>query len=229
MYLICRAKGHAPIISKMKVYLIPGLGADHRLFKNINIPNAELTALDWPEMPEGSSLADYAEKLSKHVDRSEPFCLLGVSMGGMVALELARIVQPERTFLISSWKSPEEFPTSVKALSKVKLTSLINDWTMRISMPLVKFTLGAESKEDEELLEKMINSLSVEQMRIGAEAILSWKGCELPKELVHIHGNIDRVMPIDKIKDPIVVEGGGHTMVYNRAEEINKILAPYFL
>jgi len=213
----------------MKIYAIPGLGADRRLYQNIKIPNTELVAFDWPEMREGSSLADYAKKLSEQVARSEPCCLMGVSMGGMVALELARIVQPERTFLISSWKSPEEFPQSIKALSKVKLTSLINDWTMRLSMPLVKFTLGAESKEDEELLEDMINSLSVEQLRIGAEAILSWKGCQLPKEVVHIHGDNDRVMPIDKIKDPIVIKGGGHTMVYNRAEVINKILAPYFL
>ena len=90
----------------MKIYAIPGLGADHRLYNRIDIPGVELIAFDWPEMREGASLADYAEELSKKVDRSGPFCLMGVSMGGMVAVELARIVSPKRTFLISSWKSP---------------------------------------------------------------------------------------------------------------------------
>ncbi len=213
----------------MKVYAIPGLGADHRLYDKIDIPNVELVALDWPEIAEGSSLADYAQKLSQQVDLSEPFCLMGVSMGGMVAIELARLVQPVRTFLISSWKSPSEFPPSIKALIKMPLTGLINEWTMKLSMPVLKFTLGAESEKDGDLLEAMIHAMDVDQIRIGATAILDWQGCGLPEKLVHIHGSHDRVMPLDTIKDPIIAHGGGHMMVYNRAEEINEFLKPYFL
>lgn len=213
----------------MNIYAIPGLGADHRIYQNIKIPNAELITFDWPEMPEGSSLADYAQKLNDKVDRSEPCCLIGVSMGGMVALELARIVQPERTFLISSWKSPEEFPPSIKAISKINPTWFISKWTIKLSMPMLKLTLGAESKEDGELLEKMIKAMSAEQLRTGMQAIFSWQGCALPKELIHIHGDHDRVMPLDTIKEPIVIKDGSHMMVYNRAEGINEILRPYFI
>lgn len=213
----------------MKLYAIPGLGADHRIYDKLHVDGVELVALDWPTMPDGASLKDYAAKLAAQVDTSTPYALVGVSMGGMVALEMAQLLQPKLTVLISSWKGPEEMPASIKAIGRLNATSLINEWTLRFSAPMLKFTLGGESKEDQSLLQDMLGSIPADQIRIGAEAILDWKGCVLPDKLVHIHGDSDRMMPLASIKDPTVVKGGTHFMVYDRAGEINEIIQSYFL
>lgn len=180
-------------------------------------------------MAVGASLQDYARKLAVHVDASQPHALLGVSMGGMVALEMAQMTQAKLTVLISSWKGPQEMPPGMKLLDRLHVSALINEWTVRMSSPMLKFTLGGETKEDQALLRDMLDAIPADQLRIGAEAIIRWKGCPLPPSLLHIHGSKDRLMPLANIKDPVVVDGGTHFMVYDRAEEINKVLAPYFL
>ena len=100
----------------MDVYLIPGLGADHRLFGKLELPGHAVHPLDWPEMPSGSSLADFAKALAPDVDASKPHALIGVSMGGMVAQELAALTKPEKVVVISSWKGPKEMPAAIKVL-----------------------------------------------------------------------------------------------------------------
>ena len=42
--------------------------------------------------------------------------------------------------------------------------------------------------------------------------------------IVHIHGNNDGIFPIKHIKNCIVIEGGTHVMILNKAKEISKLL-----
>ena len=52
-------------------------------------------------------------------------------------------------------------------------------------------------------------------------ACLTWSGPERRvDQLVHIHGDKDRLMPIGSIKDPVVISGGTHFMVFNKAGEV---------
>ena len=41
---------------------------------------------------------------------------------------------------------------------------------------------------------------------------------------IHIHGSQDKVIPIKNINIPSVVNGGGHFMVYNMANEVGKVI-----
>ena len=108
----------APLLCRtvhMHIYLIPGLGADSRLFDKLDLSGHTVHRLEWPRMPEGSSLRAYANELAKRIDASTAHVLIGVSMGGMVAQELALITSPVRTIIISSWKGRSEMPWNIKA------------------------------------------------------------------------------------------------------------------
>ena len=205
----------------MDLYLLPGLGADGRLFSKLELPGHEKHALDWPMMPEGSTLRDYAEVLARRVDVSEPHALVGVSMGGMVAQEMAAITHPLRTIIISSWKGPHEMPMHLRLLRGTHAEKLLTPAFMKRVMPVVRYQMGLETPEDIALFDAFTAAMPLAQLRIQIAAVLGWEGPVQPVQgLVHIHGNHDRLMPISPIKGAEVIRGGGHFMVFNRAIEV---------
>ncbi|WP_295648596.1 hypothetical protein [uncultured Mucilaginibacter sp.] len=46
----------------------------------------------------------------------------------------------------------------------------------------------------------------------------------MPQSVSHIIGTADKVFDYKKIKNPIIVDGGDHMMVFNRAKEISAML-----
>lgn len=203
------------------MHLIPGLGADHRLFGRIDLPGHRVIAHDWPTMPAGSTLADLAARLAERVDRTVPHALVGVSMGGMVAQEMALITRPARTIIISSWKGPQEMPMPVKLLRGTHAEKLLTPVFMKHALPMVRWQMGLETKADNDLFDAFVAATPLEQVRVQTAAVLGWEGPAEPVAgLVHIHGDHDRLMPISPIKGAEVIRGGGHFMVFNRAIEV---------
>lgn len=205
----------------MHLYLLPGLGADGRLFDRIAFTGHEVHRIDWPSMPEGSTLKDYADVLSSRVDASQPHALIGVSMGGMVAQEMALVTRPARTIIISSWKGPHEMPVPMKLLRGTHAEKLLTPAFMRRILPLARWQMGLETADDSTLFDSFIASTPLAQVRVQIAAVLGWEGPAQPvPRLTHIHGDQDRLMPIAHIKDAQVIKGGGHFMVFNRAGEL---------
>jgi pimeloyl-ACP methyl ester carboxylesterase len=205
----------------MHLYLLPGLGADGRLFDRIDFGAHGAHRIDWPAMPEGSSLRDYAEVLARRVDTNQAHALVGVSMGGMVAQEMALITRPARTIIISSWKGPQEMPMPVKLLRGTHAEKLLTPVFMKHALPMVRWQMGLETKADNDLFDAFVAATPLEQVRVQTAAVLGWEGPAEPVAgLVHIHGDHDRLMPISPIKGAEVIRGGGHFMVFNRAIEV---------
>src|SRR6266487_4519719 len=95
----------------MKVYFISGLAADKRVFKHIQLPPGfEAVHLDWISPQKDESLANYALRLADNINRNEPFALVGLSFGGMLATEIAKRYHPAATILISSVPVSTQLP-----------------------------------------------------------------------------------------------------------------------
>ena len=106
----------------MKVYLLAALGCDQSLFDRVTFPDSwETVFIPWPEPGGEKDLGEYAFSMAKGIDRSEPFMLLGVSMGGMVAMEMAQFLKPEKVILVSSAKHAGELPSVLKILRYLPL------------------------------------------------------------------------------------------------------------
>ncbi|MBK6752716.1 MAG: alpha/beta fold hydrolase [Flavobacteriales bacterium] len=103
----------------MDIYLIPGLASDHRLFERLELPGHTLHCLEWHRMPERSTIERFARALATKVDVSRPHALVGVSMGGMVAQEMAALTKPSKVVIISSWKGRAEMPWNIRASQEI--------------------------------------------------------------------------------------------------------------
>lgn len=207
----------------MHIYLIPGLGADHRLFGRLELPGHEVYCIDWPEMPAGSTLQDFAEAIAGRIDPGVPHVLVGVSMGGMVAQELAAITHPVLVIIISSWKGPQEMPWSLRLLRGTHPESILSQSILKQALPLVRWEMGVEEPEEVALFDRLMALHPVEQLKRQINACLTWNGPAVPvRSITHIHGDRDRLMPISHVKDAVLIKGGSHFMVYNKAQEVGE-------
>jgi pimeloyl-ACP methyl ester carboxylesterase len=210
----------------MDVYLLPGLGADHRLFGRLELPGHALHYLDRPEVPAGSTMADIARLLASRVNAQVPHALVGVSMGGMEAQELAALTHPRKVVLISSWKGPQEMPAHLKLLRGTHPERLLSKIFMQGSLPVIRWQMGVEKPDEVQLLDSFLQMTSLEQLRVQISACLHWEGPAQPVPgLVHLHGDRDRLMPLSNIQGAQIVKGGGHFMVFSHGAEVSALVA----
>jgi pimeloyl-ACP methyl ester carboxylesterase len=215
-------------MSTIKVYFISGLAADSRIFKNIRLPEGwEIEHLDWIPPLAGEPLDSYALRLAERIDRSRPFALLGMSMGGMIAAILARHFTPLVTVIISSVPAPRFLPPYFKWGQKLGLHKIV---PMRLlkSLSLIKRLFSAETNEDKMILRQVIRDSDPRFIRWAMDAILTWEGDELPPSYIQLHGSRDEVLPARYVRPHYLIKGAGHIMILNRAAEINAILERIF-
>ena len=209
----------------MDIHLIPGLGTDHRIFDRFLMDAPDRYAHDWPIMPEGSSLRDFAKKLAAEVDITRPHILIGLSMGGMVVQEMAAFTKPVAVAIISSWKGPNEMPIHIRTLRGTHPERVLTKAMLLRLLPVIRWQMGVEGSDAAELLESFALASNLDRLKIQVAAVLDWEGPSQPlPNLVHIHGDNDRLMPLGSITGAHVVKGGSHFMVYQKSAEVERII-----
>ena len=207
----------------MIIYALPGVGCDHRLYDLIEWPEGhQVVKLDWPPFMKNDTLAAIAGRMVPQIDATQPHMLIGVSMGGMVAQELAALTHPRKVVLISSWTGPQEWTPFVRMCAFLRLHVLIREWTMRAFWPL-KRRLAPRPNMVEQLLWDMACQQTARQMRYGVGAVLRWKGSPWKGPVVRIHGDKDLITPL-RFQVDHLVPGGPHVMVMTAPAEVSRIL-----
>lgn len=211
-------------MDKLNVYCIPGLGVNAFLFKKLRLPDCNIFHISWQSPIKNETLPRYAMRLSQQIDTSKPFVLIGVSFGGMCAIEIAKVLQPLKIILVSSCKVHTELPIALKALKYIPLHLLLSDALYLKFTGLVKHRLGVTKELNEEFKE-MLKWLPVNYFSRTINMILHWKNETIPSGVVHIHGNADHVLFYNKkVHYDYTIEGGSHFMIVDRAGEINEII-----
>ncbi|MBD1384877.1 alpha/beta hydrolase [Mucilaginibacter rigui] len=210
-----------------KVYLISGLGADSRLFKHIKLPaNCEVILVNWHIPASDDTLTTYAQSIVKQYDIQDNSTVIGVSLGGMISVEIAKQVNLGKVILISSIKTDNEAPWYFKFFRSLPVYKAIPGKLMTHLGFLVKPMFGAMLPNDLALFKSMLRKSSPIFLKWAMQAVLSWKNTVTIPNLYHIIGDKDLVFPQQNIKNPTaVIKGGTHIMVFDKADEINALLA----
>lgn len=213
-----------------KIYRIPGMGGDRRLFSEIApIDGYEFIDLEWrTHFKEIKTLKEYAFELSKEIDTTKPYSLLGVSMGGMICSELADILSPDKIVVISSAKTAKELPGQLKRLKFMGITRLLNKERISSLIGNSSRFFGAMNKEQRILFYDMAGSINIDFIAWSIKALISWNKKTASPKIVHIHGDKDVVLPISNIEPTIIVKRGDHMMIWNKSALINEKLKEIF-
>lgn len=207
-----------------KIYLIAGLGADYRLFKNIELSGHEVVYVHWIEPVADDTLTSYASKLVSQYQIQQGDVVAGVSLGGMITIEIAKHVKLSKAILISSIKSIEEAPWYFRFFRNVRLYKLIPNMSFAPLGVFIKPVFGHMAEADGLLFRSMLEDSSPIFVKWAMHAVLNWQSKTVPSNVYHITGNKDLVFNYKKINNATIVSGGTHIMVFDRANEINEWL-----
>ncbi len=207
------------------VYLFPGEGSDERIFSKFQFDtNYCVVNIVLPTPEAGTSLTNYARVVGAQVDTNGKYIFIGVSLGGMICVELADYMQPEKIIIISSAKSRKELPHRYRFQRIVPLNKIIpKNWVKsgaRILQPIVE----PDSKLHAEIFNSMLASKNPDYYKRTVDMILNWNRMSVNEKIVHIHGTNDNTLPIRNIKVDHAIEGGSHMMTLTRGEEINRLI-----
>lgn len=212
----------------MRTYLIPGLGFDHRIFQKLRLKSIGFDYLNWIDPLENESFKDYARRLSARIDGNEKnITLIGHSLGGMIAQEIAALRPVAKIILISSVKSRGEIPLITRIVKPLGIYRL---FTKELTTKTLKYWgkgHGYESVEEQELVVDMVQKQSNRYLQWALRQLSIWDKPNTPSgtKLFHIHGALDKTFPIALIDKPDkTIENAGHFMVYKQADLINEIL-----
>ena len=209
------------------VYLLPGQGGDERLFQNIEIIGCETKVIILETPLKGESLPDYAKRLSAQIDTTCPFSLVGVSFGGMIAVEMANFLDPKKVIIISSAKTKDELPYKYKVVKHLRLYKLLNGRILKKMANIVRPIIEPDSKQDHDIFSAMINDRDPDYLKRAVQCVLTWENTKYREDIIHLHGTEDHTIPIKNVKGAIVVEGASHVMVLTEGERIGALINEY--
>jgi len=209
----------------LTLVFLPGLGADARLFVRQQNAFKKIIIPQWLPPFQNESLAAYARRWAGELRLPQGCILVGISFGGMLALEMAPLVMPKCVLLIGSCRSPSSIPWVLKMVGRLPGWPALGKILAR-TLPFGRgWFLGVDRKEDLDLLMKMYLDAPNSFLQWTVRAILSWKGyAGKGTKIYHIHGTNDRLIPFRNVKPDAVVQGGGHTIVLSHPKEVNAFI-----
>ena len=212
----------------MKIYLIPGLGFDQRIYKKLNLEGLDYTFLDWIEPEKNESIQQYAKRFAQGIKKTdEKTTLIGHSLGGIISQEIATIKTIDKIILISSIKSREELPFHFKIVAPLAVQHFFNKSLTIKTLPYWGKNHGYETPGEQELLIDMVSQYSNYYLQWALRQLSIWQTPSIPKHTrrVHIHGTNDKTLPFKLIHEPdFTIQDGSHFMVYQQPERMQNIL-----
>lgn len=207
----------------MKAYCISGIGANEKVFHQLKL-DFEYIPIKWVATESTETLKDYAFKLCEQVDTTEPFVLIGVSYGGMLATEMNKFIHPEKTILISSTATSKELPRILRFFGSIKLIHLVPSFFFTVPPFIIFWFFGINTKEGKRMITEIIRGIDKKFTKLSVKKILEWENLEIAPNTLRIHGDRDRLLPAPLNVEYIEVKNAGHFMIGNRVEEVSEIL-----
>lgn len=220
-------------MSLVHIYCMPGMWTKSSIFNRIALPPGFVLHLwEWETPEKGETLPQYAQRYAQKIKHPTPV-LLGVSFGGVLVQEVAKIVPHSLVVLVSSVKSPKEFSPRMKFLKKSKIYEFFPAFLLEkdVFFRILSFFSKKIKKRMAFYAPYIMHPLSAHYTRWALRALFRWEPNELLRKIVHIQGDSDAIFPAEFVQNPIIVPNATHIMIVNRYrwfnEHLPKIIQTY--
>jgi len=215
-------------IPTKNIYCISGLGADERAFDRLDVGGYSLRHLNWISPLPNENLSSYARRMLNDVKENNPV-ILGLSFGGMIAIEMAKQIATEKLILISTVKTYAEIPNWMRMAGILRLNRLIPIKPNRFTEKADDRRMGIETKEEKNFVDHYRKNADQQYVSWAVNQILNWKNTWVPSNAFHIHGEKDKMFPLKNIHANYIVKNGTHIMILNKADEISAYIEQILL
>ena len=205
------------------LYVFSGLGADERVFHKIDFSGYDVHFIKWIIPHINERIEDYALRLTGQIITANPV-LIGLSFGGIMAIEVAKHICTEKIIIISSAKNKNEIPVYFRLAGKLGLPKIIPAKALIKINVFTNWFFSNRTVEDKKMLSAILHDTDPVFLKWAIHAIATWQNSTVHKNLQHIHGDADRILPFKFITCNETIVGGAHLMIVNRSAEVNVLL-----
>ena len=209
------------------VYFMPGMAANCDIFENIKLDTQKfkLHFINWLEPEINETLGNYCIRIAHQIKETNPV-LIGVSFGGIIVQEIAKIIPVEKVIIISSVKNPSEFPARILWARKWKLYRFFPTSYVTFLEDVTKKIVSSKKIHHRiDMYKKYLSVRSKNYLDWAFKAIILWENNNPVANIYHLHGTKDHIFPSNRIENAEFLENGTHIMIMVHAKWINKKLA----
>ncbi len=206
------------------VYLMPGMGANPRIFEFISLPERfDVNFLSWIPPQKNESLEHYAMRMCQRVKHQNPI-LIGVSFGGVLVQEMARQMDCKKIIIISSVKSNQEMPKHMKLAQVTNAYRLLPTQWIKNLETFALFVFGNRIQRRLDHYKRYLSERDPEYLSWAIDRFVKWNRNSPHKDIIHIHGAQDSIFPVKNIQDPFIKTDGDHAIILTKSDWFNKNL-----
>lgn len=211
------------------VYFMPGMAANPSIFEHIKLPENQyrMHYLEWIIPKKKESLRDYAKRLILGIKHENPI-LVGVSFGGIIVQEIAKLIKVKKIVVISSVKTKYELPRRMALARYTGLHRLIPTSLVYKLDVIAKYAYGDAVVRRLDLYEKYLSVRDKYYLDWAIDKVIHWDQQQALPNTVHIHGVKDMVFPYVHIRGCVAVKDGTHVMIINKYKWFNEHLPRLF-
>lgn len=202
----------------MKIFTISGLGADERVFKNLTL-ESQMIHIPWLPFEKKDTMRKYALRLVEQFNITKQDVLVGVSFGGMLAIEIAEATKLKKVILISSAENSSELPYFLRIPWPIKL---VPNFIIQIFKPFSALLFGTKDKI---LIRSILKETKPCFIKNAVYLILHWKRNK-SASFFCIHGDNDFLIPHANKPNQHLLQGG-HLMIVDQGKEVSRLINEY--
>lgn len=206
---------------------MPGMAASPRIFEFLALPEEfEVVKLSWMPPLAKESLQTYAKRMCERVTHKNPV-LLGVSFGGILVQEMAKVIDCQQVIVVSSVKTKMELPRSMKLAKKTGAHKLLPTQWIKSLENLALFVFGPTIRPKVEAYQKYLSERDPAYLDWSIDTIVHWEQTQFDPKIIHIHGDKDTVFPIENLDTSqhfYRLKGASHAMILTHHKWFNKEL-----
>ena len=205
------------------IYILSGLGADERVFQFLDLSRFSIKFIQWKVPQEQEPIEHYATRLLDQISGDRPI-LIGLSFGGLMAIEIAKQIETEKVIIISSAKTKKEIPALYRWSGKLKLQRLLPVKLLQGKNIFSAFIFRNTTSADKQLMRSIFANTSPTFFSWAIDKAVNWDNETSLENIFHIHGTDDRIFPFRYVTCDVTVKNGGHLLTLKNADEISGIL-----
>ena len=225
VFLLC---GFQAFAAKEKLYLFPGHGSDERIFSRFQIDTAryDTIAINLPMPHHLERMPSYAKRVSTFIDTSGSYSFIGVSLGGMLSVELNAILHPRKVIIISSAACRREIPPRYRGMKNFQLYRCFSGGFYKAMAKTAQLTFEPDRKKNGDEFDAMLRDKNPKFIKRAIHLIVTWeRDCPQAENVIHLHGTKDHTLPVRFTCAQYQLKDFSHMMMLTSAEKVSEIIA----
>ncbi|GLR16268.1 alpha/beta hydrolase [Portibacter lacus] len=211
----------------VRLVFIPSFGTDSTLYDNLKSSGGiDHPALftEWLPVQDCQTFEDYASHFIDHYHITSNDILIGVSLGGVLSIEINKVQPVKKIIAISTIKTKLEKPMLFRVLQKSGTYKLFSPNLMKFGLDILMPFYG-KNISSYHWFRRVFKSSDNEFLKWSFNRIVCWENESLPDNIVHVHGTRDPLFPLKNGANiDYKIKNGTHAMIRFNSEEIASII-----